>query len=143
MAKINGTNLVLEADFGDGLGMVAVGFSEDCKLMLDHSPAKATTKDSNGWEESIGGLKKWTMDCNGLTDFHPSNTEHNVASLYTILNNRSSVKLNFTLQNPASGDVAWTGQAFITKLEMDAKLEEAVTYTASFQGTAALNMASS
>lgn len=143
MAKINGTNLTVSADFGDGKGIIPIGFAENCKISVDHSPAKATTKDSNGWEEAIGGLKKWTIDGSGMSDFHPSATSHNVADLFTILNNRTLITVNFSLSSPGSGDQSWKGTAFITKLEMDAKLETAVTYSYAFEGTGPIAMQAS
>lgn len=136
-AAFNGDNLVVTMDTGTGPEEVA--FSTDCKLSIDMSPAKATTKDSNGWEEVIAGNTKWTMDVNGLTDYHPSTGYHGVADLMSTLISKTKVTLYFTIKTGAvNGDQQFWGVAYLTKCEIDAKQGDTVTYTASFTGTGAL-----
>lgn len=140
MARINGTNLVVLVDDGDGNGAVACSFSQDCKLTMEMGTAKSTTKDSGGWDEIIPTNGKWSMDTTGLVDFHPSSTVHNVSDLFWAMTNKVAITVKFQLVNQVSGDKSWTGTAFITKLEQDAKDKEAVSYSATFEGTAALSM---
>jgi len=136
-AAINGDFLIVSMDTGTGPEEVA--FSTNCKLSLDMAGAKATTKDSNGWEEIIAGNSKWTMETDGLVDFHPSTGYHGVADLSAAWIARQKVTLYFTPRTGAiSGDQQWWGVAFITKIEVSAKQGDTVTYTASFTGTGAL-----
>ncbi len=140
MARINGTNLVVLVDDGDGNGAVACSFSQDCKLTIDMGTAKATTKDSGGWEEIIPANGKWSMDTTGLVDFHPSSTVHNVSDLYWAMTGKIAVTVKFQLVNQITGDKSWSGTAYITKLEQNAKDKDVVSYSVSFEGTAALTL---
>jgi predicted secreted protein len=141
MAKINGTNLVVYVNTGSG-GLEACSFSQDCKLSVDMGTANATTKDSAGWDEIIATNGKWTMDTTGLVDFHPSGA-HNVADLFTALTAKATVTVAFSLTSPTTGDKSWSGSAYITKLEENAKDKDVVSYSVTFQGTGALTMATS
>jgi len=140
MAKINGTNLVVLVDTNDSNGLVACSFSQDCKLSMDMGTTNATTKDSGGWDEIIPTNGKWSMDTNGLVDFHPSSPLHNVADLFTAMTAKAAVTVKFQLVNQVTGDKSWTGLAYITKLEQNAKDKDVVSYSATFEGTAALTM---
>ena len=138
MATFNGDNLIIKMDVGSGPEEVAL--STDCKLTVDLAMSKATTKDSNGWEESIASNLKWVMDASAMVDFHPSSGFLGVADLMQAQMSRSKVTLYFTMKSPAGGDRQWWGVGFITKCEQAAKQGEIVTYTASFQGTGALTL---
>jgi predicted secreted protein len=140
MARINGTNLVVLVDDGDGKGAVACSFSQDCKLSIDMGTANATTKDSGGWDEIIPTNGKWNMSTNGLVDFHPSSTVHNVADLFWAMTNKIAVTVKFQLTSQITGDQSWTGTAYITKLEQNAKDKDVVSYSATLEGTAALSI---
>ena len=141
MARINGTQLVALVDNGNGHGPVACSFSQDCKLNIDLGTANATTKDSGGWDEIIPTNNKWSLDCNGLVDFHPSSTVHNVADLFNAMANKQPLTVQFALASGGiTGDELWSGTAYITKLEMNAKDKDVVSYSATFEGTSFLNM---
>jgi len=140
MARINGTNLVVLVDDTDGNGAVACSFSQDCKLSIDMGTSNATTKDSGGWDEIIPTNGKWNMDTNGLVDFHPSSTVHNVSDLFWAMTNKIAVTVKFQLTSQVTGDKSWTGTAYITKLEQNAKDKDVVSYSATFEGTAALSI---
>lgn len=140
MGKINGTNLVVYVNTGGGLE--ACSFSQDCKLSIDMGTANATTKDSGGWDEIIATNGKWTMDTSGLVDFHASGV-HNVGDLFTAMTAKNTVAVAFQLTNPVTGDHGWTGSAYITKLEQNAKDKDVVSYSVTFEGTGALTMATS
>jgi predicted secreted protein len=141
MGKINGTNLLVYVNTGSG-GIEPCSYSQDCKLSIDMGTANATTKDSGGWDEIIATNGKWTMDTSGLVDFHPSGA-HNVADLFTSMTAKSTVNVYFQLSDPVTGDKGWTGTAYITKLEQDAKDKDVVSYSVTFEGTGALTMATS
>lgn len=137
MAKINGTNLVVLVDTGTG-GPQECSFSTDCKISIDMGTANATTKDSAGWDEIIPTNGKWSIDCNGMVDFHPSSGVHNIADLYAAMVGKTAVTVYFQLASQITGDQSWWGVAYITKLEQDAKDKDIVSYSATFDGTGAL-----
>ena len=139
MSKINGTNLIVMLDTGSG--KEEVGFGTDCKLSIEMGTANATTKDSNGWDEIIPTSGKWSIDCNGLVDFHPSAGFHNVADLFTALAGKTPVTVYFQLAAAVeiSGDKEYSGVCYITKLEQNAKDKDVMSYSATFEGTGALS----
>lgn len=137
MAVFNGDNLILKIDIGSGPEIVAV--SSDCKMTIDTAMAKATTKDSGGWEQSIAGNAKWSVSTNGLVDYHPSSGYLGIGDLQRAQIAKQLITVYFQKSNPAAGDLGWTGQAFITKLEQDAKQGATVTYSCTLEGTGTLS----
>ncbi len=138
MAKFLGEALFVSVDTGDGNGKVICTFSQTCKLTMDATMANATTKDSAGWEEVLPSTKKWSIECDGLVDYHPSSTVHNIGNLFDQFTNGASVTVQFALANGVTGDLIWTGTAYISKLDENAKLKDIVSYTATFTGTSVL-----
>ncbi len=136
-AAFNGDNLIIAMDNGSGPEEVA--FATNSKITMDVTGAKATTKDSLGWEEIIAGNAKWTMDTDNLVDFHPSTGYHGCADVAAALLSKTKVTVYFTIKTGAvDGDQQFWGVAYVTKCELSAKQGEAVTYTAQFTGTGAL-----
>jgi predicted secreted protein len=135
--EFNGDNLILKIDIGSGPEIVAV--STDCKLSFDMSAAKATTKDSGGWEQSIAGNAKWSVSTNGMVDYHPSAGYLGVGDLSRAAIAKQLITVYFQMKSPAGGDLGWTGQAYITKIEQDAKQGTVVTYSCDLEGTGALS----
>lgn len=138
MGKFLGEQLFVFVDTGNGSGKVICTYSQTCKLTTDATMANATTKDSAGWDEFLPSVKKWSIDVDGLVDFHPSSTVHNIGDLFDAYTNGEQITVQFALQNAVTGDLIWTGQAYISKLEQNAKLKDVVSYQATFTGTGVL-----
>lgn len=114
----NGTNLLIKVD-----GTV-VGHTTSCTLSVSLDAADATTKDSNGWAESIAGLKSGEVSFDGLVDYSDSN---NSEQLLDLLIARTKVVVVFG--TAATGDSIYTADAYVTSLEQTAEMEAAVTYS--------------
>jgi TP901-1 family phage major tail protein len=130
MAKINGTDFLVYSD------NVAVGASTSCTLNVSANLFDVTSKDSAGWAEKLPGLRSWSIDVEGLYD--PAQTL-DAEELYDMLDTRDEVTVKFSTTEV--GATYYTGKAYVTSLKISAPMEDAVTITATFEGTADLNKA--
>lgn len=141
----NGTSLVVL------IGTEVIGFATSCSLSLAIDTPDASTKQSLGFAEEIGGQRSWSVTTDGLATVVPGATATYVttAELNALAIARTSVLVKFTTVNngtvdgvtPVTGDVIYSGQAFIESVDMTADMENPVTYSVSFKGTGALTIA--
>lgn len=124
---VDGTDLVVLIN-----GNV-IGHSKTHSIDMSDAGIDTTSKDSAGWETSIGGLKSVTLSGDGLVAFDDSYT---VDDLTTLLIAGTIVSYQYTTDT--SGDKYWTGNGRIESISMNSANKEATTYTFSIKGTAAL-----
>lgn len=133
----NGTSLVVL------IGTEVIAHATSCSLNLSVDAADASTKQSGGWADEIGGQKSWSLTTDGLATVDPAALA-NYVSTYELTNlaaARTAVTVKFTTVSgytPVTGDAIWTGSAFIESVDISADMEAAVTYSVSFKGTGAL-----
>ena len=125
--KKNGTSLLLYT------GSDAIAASKSHSLSVNSESIDVTTKDSAGWKDILPGLKSWTVDCEGLVAFDNS---FNYEYLLDALRNRT--KLSIKLETTVVGDERLKGDVYVTSVELSAPQEDAISFTASFEGTGAL-----
>ena len=89
-----------------------------------------TVKTTGGWASKITGIKSWTSSCDGVYFVDDAGLE----AAQTAFMNGTEVKLDFT----NSSGLAYSGQAVITSMSVEAGQEDVVSYTISFEGTGAL-----
>jgi predicted secreted protein len=133
----NGTSLVVL------IGGEVIAHSTSCSLSLAIDAPDASTKESLGWAEEIGGQKSWSVTTDGLATVVPGVLASYVSTdeLMILATDRVAVTLKFTTVSgttPVPGDVYWTGDAFIESVDITADMENPVTYSVSFKGTGAL-----
>jgi len=141
----NGTSLVVL------IGTEVIGFATSCSLSLAIDAPDASTKQSLGWADEIGGQKSWSLTTDGLATVVPGTvaTYVTTAELNALAIARTSVLVKFTTVDnstvggvtPVTGDVIYSGQAFIESVDMTADMENPVTYSVSFKGTGPLTIA--
>jgi predicted secreted protein len=141
----NGTSLVVL------IGTEVIGFATSCSLSLAIDAPDASTKQSLGWADEIGGQRSWSLTTDGLATVVPGTvaTYVTTAELNALAIARTSVLVKFTTVDnstvggvtPVTGDVIYSGQAFIESVDMTADMENPVTYSVSFKGTGALTIA--
>lgn len=123
----NGTNLLLKVE-----GTV-VGHTTSCTLSVSNDMADATTKDSNGWSESLAGLKSGEISFDGLVDYSDAN---NAEQLLDLLIARTQITCVFG--TATTGDSIYTAEGFIASLEQTAEMEAAVTFSGTITLTGAI-----
>jgi predicted secreted protein len=128
----NGTNLVVI------VGTEAIAHATSCSLSTSVDLPDATTKQSGGWANQIGGLRSWSLTTDGLVTVEPTGTNYVVGDIFSQLKNRTTVQVKFTTVSTGStvvaGDLVWSGLAFIESLDMTADMESPATYSVSFTG---------
>jgi len=88
-----------------------------------------TNFDSNNWKEFMAGLKEWSGSFEGnLVKGHK-------AALFDKLGTIASIELKVTATD---GSLTFTGQAFLTALNVEVPVEDKASISADFRGTGAL-----
>jgi len=128
----NGTNLLLKIA-ADGDTPATVGHTTSCTISFSADMADVTTKDSDGYTEIIPGTRSGEISFDGLVDYTDSMSG---ASLGDFLLTRA--KVDFSFGTVATGDKLYTGEGYLTSLEISAEAENAATYSGSVQITGAI-----
>jgi predicted secreted protein len=123
----NGTNLLLK------IGGTTVGHTTSCSMSLSMDTPEATTKDSAGFSEYIGGVKGGEISFEGLIAYDDS---FNAIQAADNLLNRT--KLTCVFGTAETGDNIYTADGFLTSVEMSGEMEAAVTYSGSITITGAI-----
>jgi predicted secreted protein len=141
----NGTSLVVL------IGTEVIGYATSCSLSLAIDTPDASTKQSLGWADEIGGQKSWSLTTDGLATVVPGTvaTYVTTAELNALAIARTAVTVKFTTVDnstvggitPVTGDVIYSGSAFIESVDLTADMENPVTYSVSFKGTGVLTIA--
>ena len=141
----NGTSLVVL------IGTEVIGYATSCSLSLAIDTPDSSTKQSLGWADEIGGQRSWSLTTDGLATVVPGTvaTYISTAELNALAIARTSVTVKFTTVDnstvggvtPVSGDVIYSGSAFIESVDLTADMENPVTYSVSFKGTGVLAIA--
>ena len=127
MAKINATDIAIYK------GGVKIAGATSADVNTEMAVRDATSKDSQGWSESLEGLRSWDMSGEGFVD--PAATL-GYDELVAIMNARTKINVRWT--SATSGNSYHQGDAYITSLGASAGVEESATFSFSLTGTGAL-----
>ena len=123
----NGTELLLQVE------TVTVGHTTSCSLSLSMDTPEATTKDSNGFSEYIGGVKGGEISFEGLVAYDDSSNAIEMADFLL-----ARTQLTCVFGTAETGDAIYTAEGFLSSVEMSAEMEAAVTYSGSITLTGAI-----
>lgn len=123
----NGTNLILTVEGA------TVGHTTSCSMSLSMDTPEATTKDSNGFSEYIGGVKGGEVSFEGLVAYDDSANAIEFAD-YLL----ARTQLTCVFGTAETGDAVYTAEGFLSSVEMSAEMEAAVTYSGSITLTGAI-----
>ncbi len=123
----NGTNLILTIE-GD-----TVGHTTSCSMSLSMDTPEATTKDSNGFSEYIGGVKGGEISFEGLIAYDDTSNAIEMADFLL-----ARTQLTCVFGTAETGDEIYTAEGFLSSVEMSAEMEAAVTYSGSITITGAI-----
>jgi len=130
MGVINATSLIIE------VGGVAVAHATDGTLTINDSLIDASTKSSGGWKEVISGQRDWSLSSSALQDYLST---YGAESAFDAINGRTSATVTFTTN--VTGDIEYSGTAFVASIVQNAPLEDVASWTVEFTGTGALTKA--
>ena len=136
---MNSTDVVIQIST-DGSSYDIVGRATSASLSVSMETRSITTKDSAGWDENLEGLKSWSLSGDGLVTYSISGEYETPDELFTILSNRTAIDVKFG--SMTSGEIDYSGKAYLVSYEQEAGVEENVTYSFSITGTGVLTQAS-
>ena len=136
---MNSTDVVIQISEDDGSTYDIVGRATSASLSVSMETRDTTTKDSAGWQENLEGLKNWSLSGDGLVTYSISGEYDTPDDLFTLLSNRTLVKVKFG--SATSGEVDYTGDAYLTSYEQEAGVEENVSFSFGLTGTGVLTQA--
>lgn len=99
-------------------------------LNRDAETMDTTSKDSEGWNESIAGFKSWSVDADGLL----TGDDAGYLALETAYMEGETVLISLT----TTGGSKYEGKAIISSFPLSAPYDDLATYEVSFTGTGAL-----
>jgi TP901-1 family phage major tail protein len=137
---MNSTDVVIQISEDGGTTYDIIGRATSASLSVSMETRSTTTKDSAGWDENLEGLKSWSLSGDGLVTYSISGDYDTPDDLFTLLSNRTLVKVKFG--SATSGEIDYTGDAYLVSYEQEAGVEENVTYSFGFTGTGVLTQAS-
>jgi TP901-1 family phage major tail protein len=137
---MNSTDVVIQISEDGGTSYDIIGRATSASLSVSMETRDTTNKDSAGWQENLEGLKAWSLSGDGLVTYSISGDFDTPDDLFTLLSNRTLVKVKFG--SATSGEIDYTGDAYLVSYEQEAGVEENVTYSFGFTGTGVLTQAS-
>lgn len=131
----NGTNLLVKV-IGDGGTLATIGHTTSCSMSLSHDLPEATTKDSNGYSEFISGVRGGTISFEGLVAYDDSANAEEIIGYVTGRN-----KVDWSFGTAATGDTVYSGEGYISSIEVSAEMESPVSYSGEITITGAITSA--
>tara|TARA_R110000824_G_scaffold68953_2_gene177759 strand:+ start:857 stop:1288 length:432 start_codon:yes stop_codon:yes gene_type:complete len=132
---INGTK------FGVYAAGTKIGYATSASISMNHNLRDTSTKDSAGWRDQLEAQRDWEVSVEGMLIFLDGSgsaiSDLTMNELYsTYIATRTEFTLMFSTE--VTGDLKWSGQAFMTSLSADTPNEDSSTWSGSFSGTGAL-----
>lgn len=133
MAKVAGVDVLLKAKVG--ASFVALGGQKSASLSRSANTIDTTDKNSNGWAESMAGVKSWSIDC----DMFVVLGDEALEALHTAFEARTAIDVEIRVGTNDNADgYTYTGQAVIVDFPEDYPQDDAVSISLSLQGASPL-----
>lgn len=89
-------------------------------------------------KEKTPSSQNWSISCESLAGVSTGNAQEDIKSLYEKHKNKSKVTISFTLGK--TGDVVFTGEAYVGSFSLDSANDEEVKGAFTFEGTGDLSI---
>jgi predicted secreted protein len=107
---------------------------KEVKVKFEGDKIPTTTKDSEGWDEFIGGLKRWSGSGTAILAFTPGTGKVNATAIIDeFLTGDRLATAKFT--TGVTGEKEVTGTIFMDSIEISAVMESAMEISFSFTGS--------
>jgi TP901-1 family phage major tail protein len=123
--KVAGVDILVKV----GTPSVVVGGQSGCTINRSMDVIETTDKTSNGWVTKIAGIKEWSVDMDAFMVVGDAG--------YTALANAFKNGTELDVETEIAG-VTYSGKALITDFPLEAPADDAVTFSASLEGTGEL-----
>ena len=135
---INGTKFAVYA------AGVKVAYATSASISMNHNLRDTSTKDSGGWRDQLEGQRDWEVSVEGMLVFvDGSGGAIAGLTMNELFASYIATRTEFTclFSTGVTGDIEWSGQAFLTSLSADTPNEDSSTWSGSFSGSGALTQA--
>lgn len=105
----------------------------DYNLVVEHTPIDATSHDSSGSREKIGGIDSWS----GTAELLHVQGEATHQNLHDRVTGKEKIEFEFH-PTGSSSDGNYSGSGFVTNYDLGAPNEDALNASLSFEGTGTL-----
>ena len=129
MSVLNGSDILLyDADSNFPLMC-----QTNVTITLNDAMIDATCKQSAGYSVSLPGLRDFAFTADALVDFDEGGSDLGITTLFAAYDARTPI--NILISNPIIPIGYYIGLTYIDSIEVNAPMEDVVTYTVSFSGT--------
>jgi len=129
MSVLNGSDILLyDADSNFPLMC-----QTNVTITLNDAMIDATCKQSGGYSVSLPGLRDFAFTADALVNFDEGATDLGITTLFAAYDSRTPI--NILISNPVIPQGYYTGLTYIDSIEVNAPMEDVVSYTVSFSGT--------
>ena len=123
-------------------GADKIAYATNASISINHNLRDTSTKESGGWRDQLEGLRDWEVSVEGMLIFTETAGAVSGSTFVSLYQDYIASRTEFTLTfKGASGDKQWSGKAYLTALSADAPTEDSTTWSATFQGSDSLAMA--
>ena len=102
-------------------------------ITLNDAMIDATCKQSAGYSVALPGLRDFAFTADALVDFNEGVSDTGITTLFAAYDARTPI--NILISNPVIPQGYYTGLTYIESIEVNAPMEDVVSYTVSFTGT--------
>ena len=129
--KVAGVDVLLKIKKDEGF--IPIGGQKGASLSRSAETIDVTDKNSEGWAESIVGVKSWSIDCDGFVCLDDVAYEE----LEKAFEGRQPIDIEIKVGDDTIGYTR-TGKAVITDFPEEYPSDDAVTFSLSLQGASPL-----
>jgi len=129
MSVLNGSDILLydaDTDF-------PLMCQTNVTITLNDAMIDATCKQSAGYSVLLPGLRDFAFTADALVDFDEDVNDLGITTLFAAYDARTPI--NILISNPVIPQGYYVGLTYIDSIEVNAPMEDVVTYTVSFTGT--------
>ena len=129
MSVLNGSDILLyDADSNFPLMC-----QTNVTITLNDAMIDATCKQSAGYMVNLPGLRDFAFTADALVDFNEGVSDTGITTLFAAYDARTPI--NILISNPVIPQGYYVGLTYIDSIEVNAPMEDVVSYTVSFTGT--------
>ena len=129
MSVLNGSDILLyDADSNFPLMC-----QTNVTITLNDAMIDATCKQSAGYAVNLPGLRDFAFTADALVNFNEGVSDLGITTLFDAYDARTPI--NILISNPVLATAYYTGLAYVESIEVNAPMEDVVSYTVSFSGT--------
>jgi len=129
MSVLNGSDILLyDADTNFPLMC-----QKSVTVTMNDAMIDATCKQSNGFTVNLPGLREFAFTADALVDFEEGAGDIGITTLTAAYDNKTPI--NVAIVNSIIPTGYYIGLAYIDSIEINAPMEDVVSYTVSFTGT--------